>query len=846
MTQVVKFGGTSVGSPEAIRTAVELVRSTGARVVVVSAMNGVTDLLLTIARLARQNRLPDVTRDATFFQNSHRELARQLIQSIPTLESIERLIDEFTHELLAMSESIAILKELTPRTQDAVVARGERLLARIFTEVLGERGTTAKYVDATELIVAHRRDGAVWPDLAACEDAARHILLPLLNNGVTVVVPGYIGSGPEGEVITLGRGGSDFSAAILARSVSAEGLTLYKEVDGLMTADPKCVPDARVLPELHYREAAELAFYGARILHPRTMIPLREKKIPLQIRNTFNPSFSGTRIGGDVTPGAYPVKALTAIDDQALVSIEGGGMVGVPGIAARTFTALSQAGHSVSMISQASSEASICMVVPESEAGDSVSALSKAFEVELRNKLIDSIKAERGISLVAVVGLGMSGTPAIAGRVFGALGREKINVVAIAQGSSELNITVAIKREDVPRALNALHREFQLSKIRPLADTHGRDSIVAFLGFGRIGRELARQIISQDRYFRYDLGLTLRCVAVSDRSGLQVREEGFSNEELLGMVTRKEAAPSGSGPRSMDAIAADLRRKLWVLPAANPMLVDVTAEDTAPILRQAVDHGFHIVLANKKPLTIPQGEFDELMESLRSRGLSLRYEATVGAGLPVLDTLGKLKEAGDQVETVTGCLSGTLGYLMTQLEEGTAFSEAVHRAFTLGYTEPDPREDLSGMDVARKALILARTLGYRLNLQDVAVEALFPAELSDDNAENFLRNLKQLDGSMQDRIAAARAEGKVLRYVARIGGERVTVGIEAVPVASPMGRLRGTDNQVVLQTRRYKSNPMVVIGPGAGAEVTAAGVLNDILSIATNLERRHAPQAALR
>jgi aspartokinase/homoserine dehydrogenase 1 len=715
------------------------------------------------------------------------------------------------------------------------------MMARIFCVALREHGVDAEYVDAPAVIITERRLGDLWPNFNRCERAAKKHVLPILDDGRVVIMPGYIGSGPDGEVVTLGRGGSDFSAAILARSVGARAVTLFKEVDGLMTADPKSVPSARLLSELHYREAAELAFYGAKVLHPRTMIPLLDRKIPLFVRNTFRETSPGTRIADDVKPGAYPVKALTAIHRQSLISIEGSGMIGVPGVAGRAFTALSQAGHSVSMISQASSEASICFVLPHAEAAHAVAALEEAFLLERKSKLIDRIRAEHDVALVAVVGLGMRGRPGIAARTFSALSGAHVNIAAIAQGSSELNITVAVAEEDATRALQALHHEYQLDKLRPLADTTGRESKLTFLGFGQIGRELASQLGAQEKHLRDELGLDVKVTAVADRSGIRIEEKGFRVAALQKMAKQKAAGTrlfAGDTPLTLEQLQKMMREELWILPSHRPILVDLTSEETAPLIQEALENGFHIVLANKKPLAVPQIEFDRLMDTARERGLALRYEATAGAGLPVLDTLAKLQEAGDRVETILGAFSGTLGFIMTALEAGKRFSDAVREAWKLGYTEPDPRDDLSGTDVARKALILARTLGRRLELSDITLESLYTHDVDSPEPARFVDNLTALDAVFAERVARAKRDGKVLRYVAKIGRRGIRVGVEAVPAASPLGRLHGTDNTIVIQSKRYATNPLVVTGPGAGAGVTAAGVLNDIVAITTREMRR--------
>ncbi len=833
--EVYKFGGVAVGSADAIRVAMGHVRDAKSRVVaVVSAMNGITDLLLGCARSALDGDREASRRAATEFEGRHSALVQQLVNKRVATRLL-KMVGEATTEMLSIAESISVLRELTPRAQDAMVSRGERVLARIFATAVG-----AEYVDATDVIIAERRSGTLWPNFSKCERAAKKHIVPLLDKGSVVIVPGYLGSGADGEVVTLGRGGSDFSAAILARSLAADSITLWKEVDGLMTADPRSVPSARVLPEIHYREAAELAFYGAKVLHPRTMIPLADRGIPLYVRNTFRDKHPGTRISADAQPGQYPVKALTAVHGQALISIEGSGMIGVPGVAARTFSALAAAGHSVSMISQASSESSICFVVPEQEADHAVAALEEAFGPERKMKFVDRIRAEKDLALIAVVGLGMRGRPGIAARTFSALSAERVNVHAIAQGSSELNITAAIAEEDVTRALLALHAEYQLDKIRPLADTSGRESKVTFLGFGQIGRALARQLSAQEKHLRTDLGIDIKVIAVADRSGIKVEEKGFAPAALEALAERKASGGrlfDRRSPLTLAQLQTMMRDEVWLLPSHRPILVDLTSEETAPLIQEALEQGFHIVLANKKPLAVTQIEFDRMMQTAHDRGLSLRYEATAGAGLPVLDTLAKLQESGDRIETILGCFSGTLGFLMTALEDGQKFSDAVREAWKRGYTEPDPRDDLSGTDVARKALILARTLGRSLELSDIKLEPLFGRDVDDADPAKFVDNLRKLDDEWRTRVERARAGKKVLRYVAKIG-KTITVGVESIDQSSPMGGLRGTDNQIVIYSKRYKTNPLVVTGPGAGAEVTAAGVLNDIVAITMQERRR--------
>jgi aspartokinase/homoserine dehydrogenase 1 len=830
MLHVVKFGGTSVQNAEALGRVEKIVAGlarTQRLVVVLSAMGGVTDLLLDAAAKATTG--GDYMPSVATFGRRHLEAARALLPEGVQLDETLATIRAATDELELICKSLAVLREKTPRILDLTVARGERLLARIFHAVLCQKGHAASYVDAPEIVHVQRQFGAMFPDLATTGAKARARLLPLVEAGQITIVPGYIGSGPDGELVTLGRGGSDLTATVLASGLGAAQVTLYKEVDGLLTADPRYVREARIVPEVHFREAAELAYYGAKVLHPRSIIPLLDLKIPLFLKNTFRPDQPGTRIAADVAPGAFPVKALTASFNQSLIAIEGKGMMGVPGIAGRAFQALAQAGISVSVITQASSEASICFVVADFEAKTAVTALEEAFRFEIQNQLIDRIGHRDGQAVLAVVGLGMKGTPGIAARTFAALARAEANIEAIAQGSSELNISLVIEQSRAAAALASLHREFRLEKLHVLPAATEQVTHWALNGVGQIGRMLVRQMLEQHDYFKDKMSLDLKCLALADSNGVVCRESGFGRKELEELVAVKERGLKLEQAGSPTATLSHL----WSLAVAKGVFVDATAEETAPLLLDALEAGWHVVVANKKPLAVAQEKFDELFETARSRGVYLRYEATVGAGLPILDTLAKLEEAGDEVRMIAGCFSGTLGYLMTELESGTPFAQAVGTAHALGYTEPDPREDLSGLDVARKALILARTLGLCANLGDIAVEPLFPAACSHDDPKVFVQNLASLDQQWSEALAAAKRNGKVLRYVATISRDGIRVGVEAVAADSPLGRLKGTDNQVTVTTRRYDQNPLIVSGPGAGAAVTASGVLNDILAIAT-------------
>ncbi|MGH7528059.1 MAG: aspartate kinase, partial [Gemmatimonadales bacterium] len=669
--------------------------------------------------------------------------------------------------------------------------------------------------------------GQAAPDYARTDRSIQRLLQPLLARGITPVVPGFLGSTPGGEVATLGRGGSDLTATLLARGLGAARVSLWKDVPGLLTADPRVVPEARVIPQLHAREAAELAYYGAKVLHPRALIPVTGRRIPVYVRPFAEPDSQGTEVSERVAPARFPVKALTAAVGQALVTVTGNGMLGVPGIAARTFAALQGRQISVSLISQASSEHSICFSLPETLADDARASLEREFRGEIARREIDGVEVSSGMATIAVVGLGMQGTPGVAAGVFTALAAGGINVVAIAQGSSELNISVVVAAAQAGEAQRRIHSAFQLSRIAGGGVIRPEQMEVILLGFGQIGRKLAALIGRVRRP-----ALSLRVVAVVDRSGFVFDSRGLSSRRIATLAAEKRKgralaqAPKGLAGGAEEAIAHVAGYAL-----TRPVLVDLTADDTSAALEAALTHGMDLVLANKRPIAGRRAVSESLWQTARARGRRILHEATVGAGLPIIDTYHKLTESGDRVDRIEGLLSGTLGYVLSEVSSGVPFSRAVRAAMSRGYTEPDPRDDLSGMDVGRKALILARLLGYPGELPRSAVESLVPKWARALPQKTFLQRLPELDSGWKRRVDAAAAAGMVLRYVATVSPTKIAVGLRAVPVSSPLAAIKGSDNQLVFTTARYKANPLVITGPGAGAEVTAAGVLNDILRL---------------
>jgi bifunctional aspartokinase / homoserine dehydrogenase 1 len=857
-----KFGGASLSDAAAFRRAVQIVKGrAGPLAVVVSAPAGVTDVLLSLAVRAAAGDGDSCTREVESLRARYTDILRGAVGRGGVKEAATE-IDRSMAELSSLLSSLAVLKELTARTRDFIVSRGERLSARILAAALTAGGLRARYVDATEVIFTDGPFGGASPNLMLTDLAARKILRPLCLAGIVPVVPGFVGAAPADEpedergdllapappaargraghdrrvrgVTTLGRGGSDLTATLLGRALSAREVSLWKDVPGLLTADPRVVPDARVIPQLHLREAAELAYFGAKVLHPRALIPVAGRPIPVFVRPFADPGAAGTEISARRTLDRYPVKALSAVGGQSLLTVAGNGMLGVPGIAARTFEALHRQGISVSLISQSSSEQSICFSVPAGAARRARDRLLEEFRDEIARGEIDGIDVRSGLSTVAVVGIGMAGHLGIAARVFAALAEAGINIVAIAQGSSELNISFVVAAKDAPAAQRAVHGAFQLSKIGGGAAAKAVYTDAVLLGFGQIGRALAA-IMSKSSGKRGGGAAgrpNLRLVAAIDRRGFVFDPNGLPPRAVAAMVAAKKAGRSlADGPGGQLSTPSEALSFLAEHALSDPMLVDVTADETTPLIRQALGVGMDVVLANKRPLSGPRQESEALTALAARAGRRMLTEATVGAGLPIFDTYRKLAESGDRVIKIEGCLSGTLGFVLTEVEHGRPFSEALQRAMDLGYTEPDPRDDLSGADVGRKALILGRLLGFAGEPGDVAVESLVPPAVRSLPRDAFLARLATLDADWSRRGAAAKAKGATLRYVASVTKDRISVGLQVVGRSSPFFGLKGTDNQVAFTTARYRKNPLVITGPGAGPTVTAAGVLNDMLRV---------------
>lgn len=833
--RIFKFGGSSLNTSENIEKVFKIIANDPREIcVVISSMTDLTDEFNQFYKFS-------IAYDRGLQEASLKKIENYFAQLVNSLFSrstnLNNILKELSNQIKTLRD--AGLKLTSASTSPSInqaflVSFGERILAILLYHLLKERNLDPSKVESIDLIRVTQTGTEIFPNETESKQQTKDKLLPLLQAG-PVVICGSYALKTSGEMVLLDKGGADYLACLIASYIGAKEVCLFKDYDGIKTADPKHVFQARTIPELHYREAVELAYFGANIIHPRSIIPLVKEGIPLRIQSAFFPHSLGTQISSEPSFETFPVKGLSFIENQSMISIEGKGMMGVPGVASKAFGVMAQENISVSLITQASSESSICFIVPGT-LGDLVARkLNLAFRAERESELIDEIKVTEHLSIIAIVGLGMKGTPGIAARAFSAIAREKINIIAIAQGASELNISLVTASDQATKALRTLHKEYGLEHLRGTA-MHGLLHIhISFLGFGQIGKSLARQIVDQKQYFQSKLKIQTHVVSISDKSGLIINENSFSDSQLEEFVKQKSSEKK-FGDFYRGKLSNDFA-DLWQITCNRKVLVDLTSSDSLSILKDALKSGFHVVLANKKPLTCSYEEWIGLFEIAEQENVQIRYEATVGAGLPVLDTIDKLIESGDQVIEILGCLSGTLGYLMSKLEDGVAFSEAVREAYQNGYTEPDPRDDLSGIDVARKALILARTIGFKDNFEDIRLEPLIENNEYKCDVSTFLDKIEELNPKFSSKMDSASKKGNVLRYVARISKSGISVGLEEISQESSLGRLMGTDNQVTITTQRYKQNPLVVTGPGAGAEVTAAGVLNDIIYIASSHER---------
>lgn len=821
-----KFGGTSLAGPTEFAQVARIVADPDSRrrAVVVSAPAGVTDRLMALLDLA------DDTPLATRLDQVRTDLVA-LIDAMVEGEVRDGLVAALESDLetiRAIGASTALLHAVPDEAYALVSGFGEFWSARLLAAVVAaSEGVRASWIDARRFLVV---SSAELGPVVDWESSRRHLndLLSGANadsdanagpeaGADVVVVTGYVARTATGSPTTLGRNGSDYSASILGALLGADEVVIWTDVDGVLSGDPRIESEAAVVPRLTYDEAMELAYFGARVIHPATMAPLVSAGIPLSIRNTFAPHQPGTRIEAD-SDGSHGAKGITVIDRMALINLRGAGLIGVPGTAARLFEALRQAGISVVVISQGSSEHSICVGVRTSVAEQARAVVEEAFARELDRGQIQGVEVQDDCAIVAVVGDGMRGTPGVAARLFGALGRAGVNVRAIAQGASERNISAVIDGADSARALRAAHSAFYLSP---------RTISVGLIGPGQVGGQFLDQLAAGLEWISADNHIDLRLRGIT-RSSRMVRSESG-----IDLAQWRAAVAAADEPADLDAFVDHIRADH--LP--HTVVIDCSASpDTAARYGDWMEAGIHVIAANKVAGSAPIERYREMHRRRRRGGARFLQESTVGAGLPILTTLRDLRTTGDRIARVEGILSGTLAYLFNVYDGSRPFSAVVAEARAKGFTEPDPRDDLSGTDVARKLVIVAREMGLELELSDVEVESLVPSHLEGLDADAFVEAFAECDGAMEERRRAAEAENRVLRYVGSVTSDgRAAARIEALPLDHPFASIDLTDNVIRIVSDRYSDNALIVRGPGAGPAVTAGGVFADFLRLCTGL-----------
>ena len=814
--KVHKFGGSSVADAACMARVAAILEADPAPslAVVLSAARGVTDALLNL--IAAAERQEDVEQGLEAVRNRHVDMATELCDPHAASEFIHEL-DADCRDIASILHGVRLTRAASGKTRDLVAGFGEIWSTKLFARHLGGRGKrkAVQWVDAREIVQVAWN--ALGPSVQWESSRARAAGLRGHDHPATLVITGYIARDPKGLQTTLGRNGSDFSASIFADLLDATEICIWTDVDGVLSADPRRVPDATVIDSLSYHEAMELAYFGAKVIHPQTMAPAVEKRIPIWIRNTFAPEKPGTLIC-ESPVSSHAVKGITSIERIALVNVEGAGMIGVPGTAERLFGALRDEGVSVILISQGSSEHSICFAVPEADSALTERTVRQAFDTELRQGQIQNVDLVSGCSILSVVGDGMAGTPGIAAAVFGALAGAGVNIRAIAQGSSERNISAVIDERQSTRALRAVHARFYLSP---------HTVSIGLIGPGTVGGVLLEQLASQRERLLRDFHLDLRV------RGILTSKRMLLSDTSLTMSDWRATASSG---QPADIVAFEEHIHAEHIP--HTVILDCSASSTvADQYPRWLGKGIHIATPNKKANSGALDLYTRVVEARRAAGSHYLYEATVGAGLPIIVTLRDLRETGDEIKRIEGIFSGTLAYLFNVWDGTQPFSTVVRDAKAKGFTEPDPRDDLSGMDVARKLVILGREMGLQLELADVALEGLIPPALATCPPEEFMNRLGELDAPMLARLHSAQKSGRVLRYVAALdaASRKASVGLVELERSHPFANINLTDNIVQFVTSRYHQNPLVVQGPGAGPAVTAGGVFADLLRVCAYL-----------
>lgn len=812
--KVLKFGGSSVAKPERIKSIADILKDYYKRgekfAVVFSAFGGVTDYLIKMSSAAAKGDKSYIEHFDSFSKR-HIDTVNELFND----NEKESILSELkqNHEVLkGLLKGVFLVREASPRTMDYVLSFGERNSNFIISQYLRKEGINTNYLDARKIIKTDKKFGAAKVDLDA---TSKNIQEYFANHPEVQITTGFIGSSKGGLTTTLGRGGSDFTAAILAAGLEAEAIEIWTDVDGVLTSDPRRVKSAFTIPTLTYAEAMEMSHFGAKVIYPPTIQPAMVKGIPIYIKNTFNPSFVGTYISKESSANGHPIKGISSISDISLLTLQGSGLFGVPGIAARLFNSLAQAKINVILITQGSSEHSISFAVSPKDSVRAKRKVDEEFEYEFKSGGVELVKVENDLSIIAIIGENMRYEPGISGKLFQALGKNGINCVAIAQGSSELNVSVVINKIDESKALNALHESFFLSDTKELH--------LFMVGVGLIGSTLLYQIQKQNDYLKENSQLQIKVIGISNSRKMHFNENGVN------LDTWKDDLLNSNEAADISAFI----EKMKELNLSNTIFVDNTANSAITShYEKILDSSVSISTPNKIATSSAYLQYERLKYIAKKRGVRFLYETNVGAGLPVISTLNDLIQSGDRILKIEGVLSGSLSFIFNSFKEGVKFSSVVKQAKDLGFTEPDPRTDLNGIDVRRKLIILARESGLPLEQASVKIDAILPEACQKaENVAQLFEEIEKADDYFEKMRADAAKKGKVLRFIAKLENGEASIILQAVDASNPFYSLSGSDNMIVFTTDRYKERPLVILGPGAGAEVTAAGVFAEIITI---------------
>lgn len=811
--QVLKFGGTSVANAENIKKVIEIVKQASVKtktVVIVSALGGVTDLLLNIAALSEAG-------DETYqeqlkeFEQRHLDAVKQLIP-VAQQSQLLSLVKKSCNELEDICSGIFMLGELTPRSKDRISSYGEWISSQIISAACKSNNVEVVWKDAKELIVTNSSFTMAEVDFKATEKKVNEFFNA--NQEPVVLIPGFIAADKNGITTTLGRGGSDYTAAIIASSINAEVLEIWTDVSGMMTADPRLTNNARIISSISYQEAMELSHFGAKVIYPPTIQPVMNKDIPVWIKNTFSPTDPGTVIESTASVNGNIVRGISSINSIALISLEGSGMVGIPGFSKRLFEALSSEKINVILITQSSSEHSICVGIDAKDVVNAKLSIDAAFANEIELQKVEPLIVESELSIVALVGENMKNHTGISGRMFSALGRNGVNIRAIAQGSSEKNISAVIGTKNVRKAINVLHEEF--------FETTFKQVNLFISGTGNVGSKLLAQINQQGSFLEERMNLQIRIVGMSNSRKMVIEEDGIDpgnwNEKL-------DKGTTASLQGFVDEI---INRNL-----RNSIFVDITANDkVATVYDQLLSKSISVVACNKVAASSPYKNYKKIKDLAREFNSQFLFETNVGAGLPVIATLNDLVHSGDRVHKIQAVLSGTLNFVFNNYDGTRKFAEVVKQAQDEGYTEPDPRLDLGGTDVMRKIMILARESGVHIEMEDIVNNSFMPPACMQGSVEDFYKEMEKEEAHFKNLVAAANAAGCKLKFVASFENGKASVGLQHIDPKHDLYHLYGKDNVVLFYTDRYTEQPLVIKGAGAGAEVTASGVFADIIRAA--------------